>query len=181
MAEPEAEVSTLALPRGVHSVRKDPSRKARSNAGGVDQAPEAQQAPQRYQSKTAQTTPAIPDGRRCETCPHVDSQEDPVIKKLKALHKENWSVVVANNAKFFNLLRVTADGTYICWWGFAQKSTGETMNCQCGYCMCIYNTRVRPQKLTLKVWKGQLGSSTQMLDAHCKSVLFMVDGIVEKG
>lgn len=178
MADPEAGMLDLQLPRGTK-----PSRKARSTAGGDASADKQPQppAPPRYQSKTNQTAPALPDGRRCDTCPNTDSEEDPTVKKLKARHGENFQVILDSNPKFFNLLRVTADGTMICWWGFAQKVTGETQNSQCGYCISTYNARIRPRKITLKAWKAQLGSNPKMLESHCKAGLFMVDAIVEKG
>ena len=70
----------------------------------------------------------MPDGRRCDTCSNHDWDEDPTVQKSKLSHKDNLIIIVVRNPKFFNLLRNTQDGQFICWWGFPQKPSGETQN-----------------------------------------------------
>ena len=124
---------------------------------------------------------AKPDGRRCETCPHKDSDEDPVIIKLKALHGSHFAIILQSGPKFFTMLRTTEDGNMICWWGNPQKPTGETVCQMYGYCLSIYYARVKPRKITMKSWKTSLGMNPKQLECHQKAVQVMCDCIVEKG
>ena len=66
-----------------------------------------------------------PDGRQCSTCTHRDCMDDPV--SLKFGIKEQM------------------------WWGAKPSgATGESVQYECGYCMRIYFSRVRP---TCRVWE----------------------------
>ena len=168
----EDAAASLELPRGAK-----PSRKGRSRVGTEVQ-PET---PKNTQKKPASLVPALPDGRRCDTCANKDSDEDPVILKLMALHKENFAVILETKVSFFTMLRRQADGKILCWWGYPQQASGETKSNQCGYCMSAYMARVKPRKITLKAWKASLGLCPKMLESHQKLVTVMVDSIVEKG
>ena len=123
---------------------------------------------------------AQPDGRRCDTCPNKDADEDPAIRKLRERRGPSFDPL-KEDGPWLKSLRRTKEGKLLCWWSAAQTSTGLTQKPSCGYCCSVYACRVRPRKVTIAQWKADLGSNMQQLETHQTAVLVLVDQIADKG
>ena len=122
---------------------------------------------------------AQPDGRRCDTCPNKDSDEDPTIKKMKEANP--GFDPIAETGPWMKSLRRTRDGKLLCWWGGSQTSQGLTQKPGCGYCSSAYNNQIRTKQITIAKWKQDLGANMQKLQAHQTSVVVMSDEIAARG
>ena len=100
----------------------------------------------------------VPDGRKCELCPHLDTDLDPCSLKMVPPVKEQ------------------------CWWSYPPGcKTGKTDGTICGYCNRYFMARVKPQRVTLTCYKGQLGADEKKLNAHQQAIVVLKEQIVLRG
>ena len=122
-----------------------------------------------------------PDGRRCDTCPNRDNQEDVCIRQLKKMYEDAGSTF-PEHGPWDKTLRRSEAGIWLQWWGYSPDSTsGLTKGNNCGVCNHIYSARHRCRKISLKAWKTELGSNSQLLDAHQNLVKVTCTLIAQKG
>jgi hypothetical protein len=110
------------------------------------------------------TVAACPDGRKCKTCTYHDNDDDPVAKRFCEKLSQVWKDVFE-----------------YCWWGHPQDKNGKTMGSYCGYCVKIFNARIKHRKLTMVAWEAELGANEEGLKKHIALVDVCIQKLVENG
>ena len=100
--------------------------------------------------------PFKPDGRKCKTCRHKDSDNDPV-SAHRGLVEQMW-------------------------WGSApSKDTGETVRVHCGYCTRTFLCRIKMTGKTLTDWETDIANDPQGVEKQEAIVECLIKSLCESG